>query len=99
MIDEAFLPFREIIDKLTSFNGGFENTEEGVRSYIYEFTVETPVEMDVVVDEHDKVQLGTVPPLYDVHTTFRPSYHTIRFTAVLSEENEPEYGAEYTMEP
>ncbi len=90
MIDEAFLPFGEIMRKLTALNGALEHHEAGVRSYIYEFSVETPVELDVVRSADDSIHIGTVPPLYDLDTTFRPSLHTIRFTAVLSDENEAE---------
>jgi len=86
MIDEAFFPFQEIIRKLTSFNGTLEDKEESVRSYIYEFSVETPLELDVVVDDENWVHIGSTPPIYDVDTSFRPSFHNIRFTAVLTED-------------
>ena len=83
-MDETFLPFHEIIEKLSSFKGEIYDDENGVRSYIYEFEIDTPVELDILTDEEGKVQIGMIPPLYRVNTTFRPSYHRIKFKAEKS---------------
>ncbi len=84
------LPFRHMLEKMTDINGESWNTEDGVHSYIYEFGIDMPIELQVLADEEGKVQIGSTPPLYDVDTTFRPSYHTIRFTAIKFE---PTYGS------
>ena len=83
-MDESFLPFNEIIEKLSSFSGDTHDKDNGIRSYIYEFEIETPVELDILTDEKGKVLIGMVPPLYRVNTTFRPSYHKIKFSAEIS---------------
>jgi hypothetical protein len=80
-MDEAFLPFSEIIEKMSAIEGDLYNDEAGVHSYIYEFDVDTPVELSIVVNEEGKVQIGIVPPLYRVETSFRPSFHRIQFSA------------------
>ncbi len=80
-LDEAFLPFSEIIEKLSSIDGELYDDNEGVHSYIYEFDLDSPVELDIIVNEEGKVQIGIVPPLYRVETSFRPSYHRIQFSA------------------
>ena len=83
-MDETFLPFHEIIEKLSSFKGEINDEENGIRSYIYEFEIDTPVELDILTDENGRVQIGVIPPLYRINTTFRPSYHRIKFHAKLS---------------
>ncbi len=80
-MDEAFLPFNEIVEKLSDIDGDLYDDHNGVHSYIYEFDLDTPVELDIVVDEHGKVKIGIVPPLYRVETSFRPSYHRIQLSA------------------
>jgi hypothetical protein len=86
MIDEAFLPFRGLIEQMLSFGGEFVDEAEGVRSYIYECEIDSPVELDVVQTAGGGLQIGTVPPLYYVDTTFRPSYHKLRFTVRLQQD-------------
>jgi len=80
-MDESFLPFNEIIEKLLSIEGEIYDDNNGIHSYIYEFEVGTPVELDVLRDENGQLKLGSIPPLYRVETSFRPSYHSITFKA------------------
>jgi len=80
-MDEVFLPFSEIIEKLLSIEGEIYDDNNGIHSYIYEFEVGTPVELDVLRDENGQLKLGSIPPLYRVETSFRPSYHSITFKA------------------
>jgi hypothetical protein len=84
MIDEAFMPFREIIERMLAFDGEFVDEEAGVHSYIYECEIESPVELDVARGEDGSLQIGSTPPLYYVDTSFRPSFHRLRFTADIS---------------
>ena len=84
MIDEAFMPFRKVIERMLSFGGEIVDDEMGVHSYIYECEIESPVELDVVRDEKGALQIGSTPPLYYVDTSIRPSFHRLRFTAQLS---------------
>jgi hypothetical protein len=83
-MDESFLPLHEIIEQLSSFKGEILDEDNGIHSYIYEFEIDTPVELDILTDEKGKVQIGMIPPLYRVNTTFRPSYHKIKFRAKVS---------------
>jgi len=85
MIDEAFLPFEKIIERMLAFKGEIVDDQAGVRSYIYKCEIESPVEFDVIRDEHGALQIGSTPPLYYIDTSFRPAYHKLRFTAELSE--------------
>jgi hypothetical protein len=85
MMDEAFLPFQEIIEQMLSFGGEIINEEMGVHSYIYACEIESPVELDVFRDEKGGLHIGSTPPLYNVDTSFKPSFHRLRFMAQLSE--------------
>lgn len=85
MIDEAFMPFQQIITRMLSFGGEFVDDEAGVHSYIYEYEIESPVELDIVRNEDGRLQIGSTPPLYYVDTSFRPSFHKLRFRADLSQ--------------
>jgi hypothetical protein len=82
MIDPAFLSFSDAIAELLNIPGDIVDDEAGVRSYITECTIETPIELDVTRDDTGALLLGSAPPIYYVDTTYRPSYHHIRFTAI-----------------
>ena len=86
MIDEAFMPFQQVLEEMLAFDGEFIDDEAGVRSYISRYEIESPVELDVVRDENGGLRIGSIPPLYRVDTSFRPSFHKLRFTAEISRE-------------
>lgn len=82
-MDEAFIPLQQMIERLTSFRGEIRDDEAGVRSYVYQCSIESPVELDVFRDAKGVLRIGSVPPLYYVDTTFRPAFHKLSFTAGL----------------
>ena len=84
-MDEAFMPFQQIVSRMLSFGGEFVDYEAGVHSYIYECEIESPVELDIVRNEEGQLQIGSTPPLYYVDTSLRPSFHKLRFRATLSQ--------------
>ena len=84
MIDEAFMPFREIVERMLAFDNEFVDEEAGVRTYIRECEIESPVELDVQRDEDGTLHVGSTPPLYYVNTSFLPSFHRLRFKAELN---------------
>jgi len=81
-MDEAFVPLHELMLGISA-GGERRSDEHGVRMVIDRFTVESPIELDVTVAGDGAVAIGSVPPLYRVETTYRPSFHQIRFTAEL----------------
>ena len=85
MIDEAFMPFEQIVAQMMAFNGEIVDEDAGIRSYIYRCEIESPVELDVFRDEDGTLRIGSTPPLYYVNTSFRPAYHRLSFKAELSE--------------
>ena len=87
-MDEAFIPLSQMIERLTSFRGEIRDDGAGTRSYIYECSVESPVELDVTHDEKGALRIGSVPPLYYVDTTFRPTFHRLSFTAGLEQDSD-----------
>ena len=84
MTDEAFIPFGAMIEQMLAIKGEITNPAAGVRSCVYEFGIESPIEISVARDENGALHIGAAPPLYRVNTSIRPSYHQLSFTAVLS---------------
>ena len=87
MIDQAFRPFASVIEELVSFRNEFVDEAAGVRSYIHTCEIELPVELDVVRDGN-QLQIGSTPPLYNVNTTFLPSFHRVRFTVQTAQHSD-----------
>lgn len=84
-MDEAFMAFEQIIRSMLSFGGELIDEEQGVRSYISEYEIESPVELNVVRDADGQLQIGYTPPLYYVDTSIRPSFHRLKFRADLQQ--------------
>ena len=84
-MDEAFMPFAQIIRRMLAFGEELVDEEQGVHSYIYEYSIESPVELDVVKGDDGQLQIGSTPPLYYVDTSIRPSFHRLKFRADLAE--------------
>ena len=83
-MDDAFLSFRQIIGAMLALGDELVDEEAGVRSRIYEYGIDSPVELDISRDETGALRIGSTPPLYYVDTTFRPSFHRLTFTAEIS---------------
>jgi hypothetical protein len=81
-MDEAFVPLHELMLGVAA-GGDLRSDEHGVRMVIDRFSVSSPIELDVTVQGDGSLAIGSVPPLYRVETTYRPSFHQIRFTAEL----------------
>lgn len=81
-LDEAFLPLHELVPLLLPDLPDLVDEEAGVRSSVVGCDVTTPVELDVVVDEHGQVTLGGTPPLYHFATSTLPVFHSVRLVAV-----------------
>jgi len=84
-MDEAFMPFEEIVRRLVAFGDEIVDEENGIRSYIYEYNIESPVELDVFKDDEGQLKIGSTPPLYYVDTSIKPSFHRLTFKADLTE--------------
>jgi hypothetical protein len=83
-MDEAFVPLHELMLGLAA-GGRVGSPADGVEMTIHRFSVESPIELDLNVHDDGSVEIGSVPPLYRVETTFRPSFHQISFTAELAD--------------
>lgn len=86
MIDEAFMPFAEIVAKLLAFRNEIVDEEAGVRTYVHTYEIELPVEFGVSRSADGDLEIGSTPPLYYVDTSFRPSFHHLRLRAELDGE-------------
>ena len=85
MIDPAFLPLSDSLAGMLDFRGEIVDENAGVRSHITQCTIELPIELDVSRAESGALVLGSAPPIYYVDTSYRPSYHRIRLTAIRSD--------------
>lgn len=83
-MDEAFVPLHQLILGMAA-GGDLRSPDGGIHMYIHRFTVESPIELDLTARDDGTVAIGSVPPLYRENTTFRPSFHQIRFTAELTD--------------
>jgi hypothetical protein len=84
-MDEAFVSLHQMIRGMEAA-GDIGGEEIGIRMYIDRMTVETPIELDLTRQPDGTIAIGSVPPLYRVDTSLRPSFHQIRFTAELRRE-------------
>jgi len=84
-IDEALLPFHEHLNAMLEIDGNFEDKEAGFKMMVHEVTIESPLQLDIIVDEDESVTVGSSPPLYYVDTAVQPVFHNIRFRAVITE--------------
>ena len=90
-IDEALVPFHEQINAMLEIDGTIEDKNADFRMIIHEVTIESPVQLDIIVDEDESVTLGSSPPLYYVDTEVQPVFHKIRFRAVITEPDKQQY--------
>lgn len=81
-MDEAFTPLHQMILGMAA-GGDLRSELHGVHMFIHRFSVESPIELDLSANADGTISIGSVPPLYRENTTFRPSFHQIRFTAEL----------------
>ena len=88
VIDEAFLSFAEIVERMTAApRVELEDDELGVRMRVTRVEVDSPVELSVVRDADGQLRIGSTPPLYTVDTSIRPSLHALSFAAELDRED------------
>jgi hypothetical protein len=85
-VDEAFVPLAELLPQLLPLVPDLYDADAGVRSRVTGLDVETPVELDIVVDADGRVRLGGTPPIYHVETSTLPVFHAIRMVAVRDRE-------------
>jgi hypothetical protein len=80
-MDEAFVPLSRLLADLGSPPGDLVDEDAGVHTYVTRLEIDSPVELEVGLDEEGRMSIGSTPPLYDVDTSLRPSYHRVRFFA------------------
>lgn len=87
-LDEAFMPFQRMMENLLTLGNELIDEEQGVRSHIVKFEIESPVELQIVREEDGQVRIGTTPPLYRVETSVLPSFHALKFKAELTRDSD-----------
>ena len=81
-IDDVFMQFSQLITQLSTIEGVTKDLveEEVVKMQIDQVELELPIQLDIVTDELGKVEIGGIPPLYYMETSFNPSFHQLKLT-------------------
>lgn len=87
-MDESFFQLHKIIADMAPLHQDLSDDSTGFNIYINRFDIETPVELDLMTGQNGEMQIGSIPPLYPIDTSFKPSYHKIKFSIV---QNSPEH--------
>lgn len=88
LIDEALAPVSGFIHDMVSVSGELIDQEQGVRMYLENMTVSTPIELDVIMSETGEMVLGSAPPTQSVETSFMPIFHQIKLNITLDDHDE-----------
>ncbi|RYY59739.1 MAG: hypothetical protein EOO05_12345 [Chitinophagaceae bacterium] len=76
-MDNSFQHLSEMILNLTAIEGRMSSQENDVTMEIEKMSIETPIELWISTSANGKVEIGSIPPLYHVETSFQPSFHSI----------------------
>ena len=80
--DEAYAWLSENVAAYTDLIGEISDEAAGVRMRAESITIETPVELEIGVEDDGSVRIACAPPVYAVEATLEPVFHRLRFTAV-----------------
>lgn len=83
-MDEAFHPFADTIVALVGQSPVVGDGTSGQRVTMTALEVELPLELDVTRGEGQPLRIGSTPPIYDIRTSFLPSFHRMRLRASLA---------------
>ena len=86
-INDDFIPLHEFVDEFISIDTYMESHFEyqTIAMQVQKITTETPCQLSIEVDENGQVQIGSIPPLYYVETSFMPVFHNIKINFELEE--------------
>jgi len=79
-IDEAMLPFSELMEGLSDHTGKVGDETAGFIMQVEKIKAGFPLQMDIQVDEDGQVVLGGSPPLYYFETSVMPVFHNLKIT-------------------
>lgn len=77
-LDESTSPIQEVLRELRQFAGTVGDPEMGGMIQVEQVSLDTPVELDVHVDESGKVTLGTCSRHTSADLSFEPVMHQMR---------------------
>lgn len=86
-IDEAMLPFHQHIEDMLEIDGEALDEEKGIKMQIEEVGIESPVQLEIVIDDDGKIVVGSSPPLYYLSTGIMPVFHKLTLRAVAVQQN------------
>jgi hypothetical protein len=84
-IDEALLPMYQHLQGFVDINGVISDDFAGVKMELEEVEIESPIQLQIIVQENGAVTLGSSPPVYYVETGVMPVFHQIKVKAVKTD--------------
>jgi len=80
--DEDFISLAGFMEELTQVDYYLEDQfqDQTIATQVKHVEIESPCQLDVVLDEEGKVSIGAIPPLYYLNTSFMPVFHAIKVT-------------------
>lgn len=85
--DESFIPFSEVVEELGDIEGRLLESigMENVQMDIEKVNLGLPLQLEILVHDSGQINLGGVPPLHYVETSFTPIFHQIKLTLTVNE--------------
>jgi hypothetical protein len=70
-------PFEAVFTGIADFDAGLLDPELGLGMRLERAAIDTPIELDVLVDDDGRVSIVAAPPTQHVETTYMPVFHHI----------------------
>ena len=78
--DEDFIELSDFVHEMTAVDYYLTEQfkDENIALIVEQIEMETACQLAVNVNENNQVQIGVIPPMYYVETTFMPVFHNIK---------------------
>lgn len=73
-------PFEAVFTGIADLDQSMFDPDTGLCMQVERASIDTPVELDVCVDENGAVSILGAPPTQHVETTYMPVFHQIEIT-------------------
>lgn len=78
--DEYFIELNEFVFEMADVDFYFSEhyLDQEIVLTPDKIETETSIQLVIEIDENNNIQIGAIPPMYYVETTFMPVFHKIR---------------------
>jgi len=80
--DEDFIILSDFVQEISAIDYYLteEFKDEDITLTVEKIQMETACQLVVNVNDNNQVQIGAIPPMYYVETTFMPVFHNIKLS-------------------